>query len=103
MEKNDALKAQSENGDALGNLSTEEIERLENYYILEAERLMAFGVQEKKEPLEGMLNHLRTVENLLHDLQFQWEDCISVLYRGSFQYHGQSLWPTIYFLYRYDC
>ena len=80
MEKNDALKAQSENGDALGGLSTEEIERLENYYILEAERLMAFGVQEKKEPLEGMLNHLRTVENLLHDLQFQWEDCISVLY-----------------------
>lgn len=48
MEKNDALKAQSENGDALGNLSTEEIERLENYYIWEAERLMAFGVQEKR-------------------------------------------------------
>ena len=44
MEKNDVLRAQSENGDALGGLSTEEIERLENYYILEAERLMAFGV-----------------------------------------------------------
>ena len=57
MEKNDALKAQSENGDALGGLSTEEIERLENYYILEAERLMAFGVQEKKEPLEVMMKH----------------------------------------------
>lgn len=48
MEKNDALKAQSENGDALGGLSTEEIERLENYYIWEAERLMAvWGAREK--------------------------------------------------------
>lgn len=55
MEKNDVLKAQSENGDALGGLSTEEIERLENYYILEAERLMAFGVQEKK-ALEPILS-----------------------------------------------
>ena len=86
MEKNDALKAQSENGDALGNLSTEEIERLENYYILEAERLMAFGVQEKKEPLEVMLKHLRIVENLLHSLQFQWEDSISVLYSSFMHY-----------------
>ena len=66
MEKNDALKAQSENGDAFGGLSTEEIERLENYYIWEAERLKAFGVQEKKEPLEGMLKHLRIVEKLIH-------------------------------------
>ena len=47
---------------------------------------MAFGVQEKKEPLEGMLKHLRTVENLLHDLQFQWEDCISVLYSSFMHY-----------------
>ena len=86
MEKNDALKAQSENGDALGGLSTEEIERLENYYILEAERLMAFGVQEKKEPLEVMLKHLRIVENLLHSLQFQWEDSISVLYSSFMHY-----------------
>ena len=86
MEKNDALKAQSENGDALGNLSTEEIERMENYYIWEAERLMSFGVQEKKEPLEVMLKHLRIVENLLHSLQFQWEDSISVLYSSFMHY-----------------
>ena len=47
---------------------------------------MAFGVQEKKEPLEVMLKHLRIVENLLHSLQFQWEDSISVLYSSFMHY-----------------
>lgn len=42
----------------LGGLSTEEIERLENYYIWEAERLMAFGVQEKKGTFRGYVETL---------------------------------------------
>ena len=43
-------------------------------------------MQENKEPLEGMLKHLRIVENLLHSLQFQWEDSISVLYSSFMHY-----------------
>lgn len=44
-----------------------------------------WGAREK-EPLEVMLKHLRIVENLLHSLQFQWEDSISVLYSSFMHY-----------------
>ena len=54
MEKNDWANVSIEN--ALDGLSMEEIERLEAYYMAEAECLMAFGGQEKKEPLTFMLS-----------------------------------------------
>ena len=62
MERNDWANVSIEN--ALDGLSMEEIERLEAYYMAEAECLMAFGGQEKKEPLTFMLKHLRATECL---------------------------------------
>ena len=41
MEKSDCSSVSTEN--VLDGLSMEEIERLEAYYVAEAERLMAFG------------------------------------------------------------
>ena len=81
MEKNDWANVSIEN--ALDGLSMEEIERLEAYYMAEAECLMAFGGQEKKEPLTFMLKHLRATECLFKTLQFPWEESVAVLY-GSF-------------------
>lgn len=76
MEKNDWANVSIEN--ALDGLSMEEIERLEAYYMAEAECLMAFGGQEKKGPLTFMLKHLRATECLFKTLQFPWEgECCS--------------------------
>ena len=84
MEKNDWANVSIEN--ALDGLSMEEIERLEAYYMAEAECLMAFGGQEKKEPLTFMLKHLRATECLFKTLQFPWEESVAVLY-GSFMHY----------------
>ena len=84
MEKNDWANVSIEN--ALDGLSMEEIERLEAYYMAEAECLMAFGGQEKKEPLTFMLKHLRATECLFKTLQFPWDESVSVLY-GSFMHY----------------
>lgn len=84
MEKNDWANVSIEN--ALDSLSMEEIERLEAYYMAEAECLMAFGGQEKKEPLTFMLKHLRATECLFKTLQFPWEESVAVLY-GSFMHY----------------
>ena len=84
MEKNDWANVSIEN--ALDGLSLEEIERLEAYYMAEAECLMAFGGQEKKEPLTFMLKHLRATECLFKTLQFPWEESVAVLY-GSFMHY----------------
>ena len=46
MEKNDWANVSIEN--ALDGLSMEEIERLEAYYMAEAECLMAFGTREER-------------------------------------------------------
>ena len=78
MEKNDWANVSIEN--ALDGLSMEEIERLEAYYMAEAECLMAFGGQEKKEPLTFMLKHLRATECLFKTLQFPWEESVAGLY-----------------------
>ena len=84
MERNDWANVSIEN--ALDGLSMEEIERLEAYYMAEAECLMAFGGQEKKEPLTFMLKHLRATECLFKTLQFPWEESGAVLY-GSFMHY----------------
>ena len=84
MERNDWANVPIEN--ALDGLSMEEIERLEAYYMAEAECLMAFGGQEKKEPLTFMLKHLRATECLFKTLQFPWEESVAVLY-GSFMHY----------------
>ena len=84
MEKNDWANVSIEN--ALDGLSMEEIERLEAYYMAEAECLMAFGGQEKKEPLTFMLKHLRATECLYKTLQLPWEESVAVLY-GSFMHY----------------
>ena len=84
MEKNDWANVSIEN--ALDGLSMEEIERLEAYYMAEAGCLMAFGGQEKKEPLTFMLKHLRATECLFKTLQFPWEESVAVLY-GSFMHY----------------
>ena len=84
MERNDWANVSIEN--ALDGLSMEEIERLEAYYMAEAECLMAFGGQEKKEPLTFMLKHLRATECLFKTLQFPWEERVAVLY-GSFMHY----------------
>ena len=84
MEKNDWANVSIEN--ALDGFSMEEIERLEAYYMAEAECLMAFGGQEKKEPLTFMLKHLRATECLFKTLQFPWEESVAVLY-GSFMHY----------------
>ena len=84
MERNDWANVSIEN--ALDGLSMEEIERLEAYYMAEAECLMAFGGQEKKEPLTFMLKHLRATECLFKTLQFPWEESVAVLY-GSFMHY----------------
>jgi hypothetical protein len=84
MEKNDCSNVSTEN--ALDGLSMKEIERLEAYYMAEAECLMAFGGQEKKEPLTFMLKHLRATECLFKTLQFPWEESVAVLY-GSFMHY----------------
>lgn len=84
MEKNDWANVSIEN--ALDGLSMKEIERLEAYYMAEAECLMAFGGQEKKEPLTFMLKHLRATECLFKTLQFPWEESVAVLY-GSFMHY----------------
>ena len=54
--------------------------------MAEAECLMAFGGQEKKEPLTFMLKHLRATECLFKTLQFPWEESVAVLY-GSFMHY----------------
>ena len=84
MEKNDWANVSIEN--ALDGLSMEEIERLEAYYMAEAECLMAFGGQEKKEPLTFMLKHLRATECLFKTLQFPWDESVAVLY-GCFMHY----------------
>ena len=84
MEKKDWANVSIEN--ALDGLSMKEIERLEAYYMAEAECLMAFGGQEKKEPLTFMLKHLRATECLFKTLQFPWEESVAVLY-GSFMHY----------------
>ena len=84
MEKNDWANVSIEN--ALDGLSMKEIERLEAYYMAEAECLMAFGGQEKKEPVTFMLKHLRATECLFKTLQFPWEESVAVLY-GSFMHY----------------
>ena len=84
MEKNDWANVSIEN--ALDGLSMEEIERLEASYMAEEECLMAFGGQEKKEPLTFMLKHLRATECLFKTLQFPWEESVAVLY-GSFMHY----------------
>lgn len=84
MEKSDCSSVSTEN--VLDGLSTEEIKRLEAYYVAEAECLMVFFEQEKKEPLVFMLKHLRATECLFRVLQFPWEESISVLY-GSFMHY----------------
>ena len=84
LEQNDWANVSIEN--ALDGLSMEEIERLEAYYMAEAECLMAFGGQEKKEPLTFMLKHLRATECLFKTLQFPWEESVAVLY-GSFMHY----------------
>ena len=84
LDKNDWANVSIEN--ALDGLSMEEIERLEAYYMAEAECLMAFGGQEKKEPLTFMLKHLRATECLFKTLQFPWEESVAVLY-GSFMHY----------------
>ena len=84
MEKNDWANVSIEN--ALDGLSMEEIERLEAYYMAEAECLMAFGGQEKKEPLTFMLKHLRATECFFKTLQLPWEESVAVLY-GSFMHY----------------
>ena len=84
MEKNDWANVSIEN--ALDGVSMAEIERLEAYYMAEAECLMAFGGQEKKEPLTFMLKHLRATECLFKTLQFPWEESVAVLY-GSFMHY----------------
>ena len=55
MEKNDWANVSIEN--ALDGLSMEEIERLEAYYMAEAECLMAFGGQEKKVYVKAFTCH----------------------------------------------
>ena len=61
-------------------------ERLKDYYVEEAKRLMAFFGQEEEDALGFMKKHLRIVEALLRELQFPWEACIPVLY-GSFMHY----------------
>lgn len=84
MEKNDFSGMQSEN--VLGNLSAEEIGKLEAYYVREAEHLMLAEGQEKMEPLEFMVNQRRKMEHFFRELQFPWEESIPILY-GCFMHY----------------
>ena len=91
MEKNDWANVSIEN--ALDGLSMEEIERLEAYYMAEAECLMAFGGQEKKEPLTFMLKHLRATECLFKTLQFPWEESVE---HSPLKYANMAKTPTLF-------
>ena len=55
----------------------EEIERLEAYYMAEAECLMAFGGQEKKEPLTFMLKLYVPPSVCLKLYNFMGRECCS--------------------------
>lgn len=70
----------------LSGLSMEEIQRLETYYVTEAECLMSFLTEERKEPLTFMLKHLRATEWLFRELQFPWEESVPVLYASLINY-----------------
>ena len=72
--------------DILADLTVKDVERLKDYYVEEAKRLMAFFGQEEEDALGFMKKHLRIVEALLRELQFPWEACIPVLY-GSFMHY----------------
>ena len=72
--------------DMLADLTVKDVERLKDYYVEEAKRLMAFLGQEEEDALGFMKKHLRIVEALLRELQFPWGDCIPLLY-GSFMHY----------------
>mgnify|MGYP004527772727 CR=1 FL=1 len=72
--------------DILADLTVKDVERLKDYYVEEAKRLMAFLEQEEEDALGFMKKHLRIVEALLRELQFPWGDCIPLLY-GSFMHY----------------
>ena len=72
--------------DILADLTVKDVERLKDYYVEEAKRLMAFFGQVEEDALGFMKKHLRIVEALLRELQFPWEACIPVLY-GSFMHY----------------
>lgn len=82
MEKNDFSGMQSEN--VLGNLSAEEIGKLEAYYLEEAEHTLM--PREQNEPLEFMMKQMYKMEHLFQKLQFPWEECVPFLYRCFMQY-----------------